>query len=123
MKIVYNDSEIKYNNKNIKKCSYRDVEKMVNDDDWVNVYELDINNKLDKKKIFILIVCICIFISLILTITYTIKISNGYKIYKQYEAQLASINHQEEENKAKIAEEEKKKREEKIPKLTNERKK
>lgn len=97
--------------------------KMVNDDNWVNVYELDINKKIDKKKIFILIVCIFILISLILTITYTIKISNGYKMYKQYEAQLASINHQEEEKRAKTVEEEKKKREEKIPKLTDEREK
>ena len=46
-----------------------------------------------------------------------------YKVFKQYEAQLQSIQHQEQEKQAKIQAEKERKRQEKIPKLTEVRKK
>ena len=54
---------------------------------------------------------------------HTIKnLMEEYKVYKQYEAQLNSIKHQEEEKQAKIKEETEKKKKERNPQLTDIRK-
>ncbi|MCI8412277.1 MAG: hypothetical protein HFJ40_07655 [Clostridia bacterium] len=95
---------------------------MVNDNNWVDIYRIDIDKRLDKKKILILGLCIIILIILIFIINYSIKVINGYKVYKQYETQLASIKYQEQEKQNKINSEEERKRQEKIPKLTEKRK-
>ena len=91
---------------------------MVNDDKGVDIYKIDTNKKINKKRILILLGCICILLCLILIIKHSIEILNRYTIYKQYETQLQSIIYQEQQIKA----EEERKRQEKIPKLTNERK-
>lgn len=97
---------------------------MVNDDEYqVNIYKLNVNQKLDKRKILIIILIILSFLCMILTGNYITKIVKEYKVYKQYEAQLNSIQHQEEEKKIKISEEAERQRQERIPKLTEVRKK
>lgn len=95
---------------------------MVNDNNWVDIYRIDVDKKLDKKKILVLGLCIIILIILIFIINYSIKVINGYKVYKQYETQLVSIKYQEQEKQNKINSEEERKRQEKIPKLTEKRK-
>ena len=71
---------------------------MVNDDEYqVNIYKLNVNQKLDKRKILIIILIILSFLCVILTGNYITKTVKEYKVYKQYEAQLNSIQHQEEE--------------------------
>lgn len=80
-------------------------------------------HKLNKKKVLFVILCIIILILLILTIKYCIRTMEEYKVFKQYEAQLQSIQHQEQEKQAKIQAEKERKRQEKIPKLTEVRKK
>lgn len=85
----------------------------------VDLYEIETKPKIDKKKIFIIIVIIVLFLCICLTINYIVKIIIRHKVYKQYEAQLNSIIQQE----IRLAEEAERKRQEKIPKLTEERKK
>lgn len=85
----------------------------------IALYEIEASPKIDKKKIIIIISIIILLVFLCLTINNIVKVIIGHKVYKQYEAQLNSIV-QEEKRKAEEAE---RKRQEKIPKLTEERKK
>lgn len=92
---------------------------MVNDEkEQLNIYKISLKDKIDKRKILIIILIIVSLICIILTGKYITKTVNEYKVYKQYEAQIQAINHQEQEKQAKIAEEAEKKKQEKIPKLT-----
>lgn len=94
---------------------------MVNDEKHLlDIYKISTNTKLDKRKILIMLLIIVILICCILTIRYITKITQNYKVYKQYEAQLNSINYQKQQEQEKIALEQEKKRQEKIPKLTQE---
>ena len=95
---------------------------MVNDDNdyKLDVYKIDTRTKLDKKRIFIMVILILLLFCILLTINHIKNLMEEYKVYKQYEAQLNSIKHQEEEKQAKIKEEtEKKKKEIVIPKGKN----
>lgn len=85
----------------------------------VNLYKIDTKQKKDKKKIFIIIMIILLLLCIYLTINNIAKVIAVHKVYKQYEAQMNSIKYQEE----KLAEEAERKRQEKIPKLTEERNK
>ena len=87
---------------------------MVNDDNdyKLDVYKIDTRTKLDKKRIFIMVILILLLFCILLTINHI----------KQYEAQLNSIKHQEEEKQAKIKEETEKKKKERNPQLTDIRK-
>lgn len=96
---------------------------MVNDDKRLDIYKIDTNEKINKKRIFILIICIFILLCFILIIRHSIKVINSYKMYKQYETQLQSITYQEEQKQAELNAEKERKRQEKIPKLTETRKK
>ena len=96
---------------------------MIDDNEYqLNIYKIDTKVKIDKKRVIIVILIILSFICIILTGNYISKITKGYKVYKQYEAQLNSIKHQEEEKQAKIKEETEKKKKERNPQLTDIRK-
>ena len=93
---------------------------MVNDDNdyKLDVYKIDTRTKLDKKRIFIMVILILLLFCILLTINHIKNLMEEYKVYKQYEAQLNSIKHQEEEKQAKIKEETEKKKKERNPQLT-----
>lgn len=95
---------------------------MIKDRGEFNIYKIETPNKINKKKVLIPIMCIGILICLIIIIKNSITIMNGHKVYKQYEAQLQSINFQEKEKQAKKEAEEKRIKEERLPKLTQTRK-
>lgn len=84
----------------------------------LNIYKIETNQKLDKKKIILIILIIVAFICVILMQKNISKTIEEYKVYKQYKAQVESINHQAEEKiKAEEAKKEKE-RQEKLPNLT-----
>lgn len=91
---------------------------MVDENNWLDIYKVNLEPKKDKKKIFIILVCALILIILIITLNYQIKSIKQYKEYKNYEAQVISIRKQEEEKKQKEEAEKERIRQEKIPKLT-----
>ena len=84
----------------------------------LDIYKIDTKQKIDKKKVLLVILIIIAFICVILIQENIAKTIKEYKVYKQYEAQIKSINHQAEE-KAKADEIKKEKeRQEKLPNLT-----
>lgn len=84
----------------------------------LDIYKIETKQKLDKKKIILVILIIVAFICVILIQKNISKTIEEYKVYKQYEAQVESINHQAEEKiKAEEAKKEKE-RQEKLPNLT-----
>lgn len=85
----------------------------------VNLYKIETKPKLDRKKIFIIIMIILLILCICAVINNIAKVITGHKMYKQYESQMNSIKYQEE----KLAEETERKKQEKIPKLTEERQK
>lgn len=95
---------------------------MVKDEYQLDIYKIDTKAKIDKRKIGIVLFIILCLVCIILTGNYIAKTIKEYKVYKQYEAQLNSIKHQEEEKKLQKAQEEEAKRKEKIPQLTELRK-
>lgn len=91
---------------------------MINDEYKENPYQLNNKNNLNKKKIIISILIVISIICIILIVNNIKKTIEGYKVYQQYEAQLNTIKYQQEQKQAELE----KKRQEKIPKLTDERK-
>lgn len=84
----------------------------------LDIYKIETKQKLDKRKIILVILIIVAFICVILIQKNISKTIEEYKVYKQYEAQVESINHQAEEKiKAEEAKKEKE-RQEKLPNLT-----
>lgn len=84
----------------------------------LDIYKIETKQKLDKKKIILVILIIVAFICVILIQKNISKTIEEYKVYKQYKAQVESINHQAEEKiKAEEAKKEKE-RQEKLPNLT-----
>lgn len=92
---------------------------MVEEDKQLIIYKKQ--RKIDNIKVAVIILCICTLSCLILIVKNSITMINGYKVYKQYELQVQAIAYQEQQNVAEIENERKK--QEKIPKLTDERKK
>lgn len=93
---------------------------MVKDNDDLNIYKFNNEKKIDIKHIAIVIIIVILIICISLTfknISTTIK---EYKAYKQYEAQLNALKHQEEEKQRKLAEEEERIKKERNPVLTDE---
>lgn len=94
---------------------------MLNDNEneyQLDIYKIETKQKLDKKKIILVILIIVAFICVILIQKNISKTIEEYKVYKQYKAQVESINHQAEEKiKAEEAKKEKE-RQEKLPNLT-----
>ena len=95
---------------------------MINDDAEIDIYKINIHEKINKVKILMILLFLFILICLILIIKHTITIINGYKVYKQYEIQLQAIMYQDQQKQAEIEAEKERKRQEKIPKLTETRK-
>lgn len=92
-----------------------------NDNEDYNTYMTTVPKKITTKEIVttvITILLIFILIGLIMITKNSIGIISEYKIYEQYETQVAVLQKQEQARRAKIE----KKKQEKIPKLTQERK-
>lgn len=85
----------------------------------VDLYGIQTNPKIDKKKIIIIITIILLFLCICLSINYIRNIIIGHKVYEQYKTQLDVIIQEE----IRLAEEAERKRQEKIPKLTEKRNK
>ncbi len=82
------------------------------------IYQMSKINKLDIRKIIIFLFIIAIIIVLIMIAQNSIKVIDDYKIYQEYQAQLATMKKEEEEKQAAIEREKERIRQEKIPKLT-----
>ena len=85
----------------------------------LDVYNINANSKLNKRKLLIVVILSFILLLLILVIINSVKIIKANKVYKQYADQLESLNYQKEQELAKKEAE----RQAKIPKLTDEGKK
>ena len=85
----------------------------------LDVYNINANSKLNKRKLLIVVILSFILLLLILVIINSVKIIKANKVYKQYADQLESLNYQKEQELAKKEAE----RLAKIPKLTDEGKK
>ena len=88
-----------------------------NDDYDYNIYLTTVQKQTRTKEIVTTIIVIFL-IGLIMIAKNSINIISEYKIYEQYEIQVAVLQKQEQERQAKIE----KKKQEKMPKLTQERK-
>ena len=93
---------------------------MVKDEDEFNVYEFNSKKKIDIKKIFIILIIIIFLFCVFFTAKNIIIIINEHKAYKQYEAQLNALKHQDEERQRKLAEEQERIKKERNPVLTDE---
>lgn len=97
---------------------------MIKDEnDGYDIYKITPDKQLNIKKIIIIVLLVVIVIGLILTMKNSIELINQHKIYEQYEAQLAALQKQEEDKQAEIEREKEKIRQERIPNLTQQRKK
>ena len=93
---------------------------MVKDEDEFNVYEFNSEKKIDIKKTFIILIIIIFLFCVFFTAKNIIIIINEHKAYKQYEAQLNALKHQDEERQRKLAEEQERIKKERNPVLTDE---
>lgn len=91
--------------------------------DEQGAYEIMVVKQIDITKRVILIFLVIVVIGLVLIAKNSIKLINQYKLYEQYEAQLISLQKQEEDKQAQIEAMQERIRQERIPKLTEERKK
>lgn len=95
---------------------------MINDENGnsynLNIYDFNTHKNMNYKKIIILVACIIILIILIFITNYSINTISEYRVYKQYESQLAYIKQQENEKQVQKEAEKERIRQAKIPKLT-----
>lgn len=91
---------------------------VIDRNDNCGLYMITIDKKTDTKKIIVLILLLLVLISLIVIAKNSIEVINQYEVFEQYEAQLMALQKQDEDRKIKIEE----KKQEKNPKLTQERK-
>ena len=87
---------------------------MVRDEEDINIYEIETNDKIDKKKKILVILIIIALILIIIVGKNIFTIIKGNKQCEIYEKQVAKILEEEQKKK----EEEERKRQEKLPKLT-----
>ena len=93
---------------------------MVNDgkDDF-NVYQFDTKEpKIDKKKLTFIILIILGIICILLICNNISNTMRSYQVYKQYEAQILTLNQQEVERKQEEEAKKEQERQEKLPKYT-----
>ena len=96
---------------------------MVRDgNDKDNIYKINIKEHLDSKKIMLLVFMIAVLIGLIMVAEKSLEIVKQHKVYEQYEVQLIALKKQEEDRKAEIEREKERIRQERIPQLTQKRK-
>jgi peptidoglycan/xylan/chitin deacetylase (PgdA/CDA1 family) len=84
------------------------------------VYKFNGEKKIDVRKIILILILILFIICAFFTSKNIIIIINEHKAYKQYEAQLNALKHQDEEKQRKIAEEQERIKKERNPVLTDE---
>lgn len=87
-----------------------------------NIYKINIKEHLDSKKTMLLVFMIAVLIGLIMVAEKSLEIVKQHKVYEQYEAQLIALKKQEEDRKAEIEREKERIRQERIPQLTQKRK-
>lgn len=91
---------------------------MVKDkEDDMDIYKISINVPINKKKIIIMFFIFLIIIGLFIIAENSINLIKQHKVYERYQAQLATLQQQEKEKQIELE----KKRQEKIPKLTQQR--
>ena len=93
---------------------------MVNDgkDDF-NVYQFDTKEpKIDKKKLTFIILIILGIICILLICNNISNTMRSYQVYKQYEAQILTLNQQEVERKQQEEAKKEQERQAKLPKYT-----
>lgn len=91
---------------------------MVKDkEDDMDIYKISINVPINKKKIIIMFFIFLIIIGLFIIVENSINLIKQHKVYEQYQVQLATLQQQEKEKQIELE----KKRQEKIPKLTQQR--
>lgn len=98
------------------------VEMVIDENNNYSIYMITASKPISTKqilKIVILILLVFILIGLLMIAKNSISMIREYKIYEQYETQLAVLQKQERERQAKLE----KRKQEKMPKLTQERKK
>ena len=83
-----------------------------------DIYKIDTDEKLDKRKVIIIIVAILVLLGLIIIARNSIDIIRYDKIYKQYEAQIIAIEAEKANKEAKLQEEQEKLKKERNPQLT-----
>lgn len=83
----------------------------------MDIYKISINVPINKKKIIIMFFIFLIIIGLFIIVENSINLIKQHKVYEQYQAQLATLQQQEKEKQIELE----KKRQEKIPKLTQQR--
>ena len=91
---------------------------VIDRNDNYNMYMITIDKPSEMKKIVVLVLLLLVLIGLIIIAKNSMEVIDQYKVYEQYEAQLMALQKQEEDRQAEIE----KRRQEKIPKLTQERK-
>ena len=87
---------------------------MVRDEEDINIYEIETNDKIDKKKKILIILIIIALILIIIVGKNIVTIIKGNKQCEIYEKQVAKILEEEQKKK----DEEERTRQEKLPKLT-----
>ena len=93
---------------------------MVNDgkDDF-NVYQFDTKEpKIEKKKLTFIILIILGIICILLICNNISNTMRSYQVYKQYEAQILTLNQQEVERKQQEEAKKEQERQAKLPKYT-----
>lgn len=83
-----------------------------------NMYKIDINEKLDKRKLIVTILLILVLILLVIIAKNSIEIIKYDKIYMQYEQQIAALQVEKANEEAKLKEEQEKLKRERNPQLT-----
>ena len=89
------------------------------DEKCYDIYKIDTNEKLDKRKVLIIIIAILILFCLIIILKNLIEAIKYNKIYKQYEEQITTMQAAEANKNIKTEEEKERIKQEKLPKLTD----
>ena len=84
----------------------------------INIYEINKNKKINKKKILIILIIILIILMLIETLIYTIDYMKKYKTYKQYESKLQQLQQESNQTQEQINKKIEQIKKERLPNLT-----
>ena len=84
----------------------------------INIYEINKNKKINKKKVLIILIIILIILMLIETLIYTIDYMKKYKTYKQYESKLQQLQQESNQTQEQINKKIEQIKKERLPNLT-----
>ncbi len=97
---------------------------MINEEEEeYDIYMMSTKKHLDIKKVILVVLIIFVIIGLFMIAKKSVEIIKSHKVYKDYETQVIALQKQQEDKQAQIEKEKEKRRKEKIPNLTDERKK